>query len=257
MPRVGVLGAGPAGLLAALAAAQRGCRVQVYAAGAQPSRIQGAQYLHQNIPGVTSSMPEIMLDFTKLGTREGYAQKVYGRPDAPCSWDNFEEGKQPAWNMREMYGKLWKLFSSRVVDITITSKVIPGLLETNDMIISSVPAPAICGDVSHEFAATEIYITRVLPRHLQAALDENTIVYNGRKNDLWYRASNIGGFRSMEAATRYGAPDGVLIKKPLSTTCTCWDSARLVKVGRYGTWTKGVLVHDAYNKALETLAHAL
>lgn len=255
MPRVGVLGAGPAGLLAALAAAQRGYRVQVYAQGAQPSRIQGAQYLHQNIPGVTSTTPEMMLDFQKVGTREGYAEKVYGSSDAPCSWDNFEEGKQPAWDIRSMYGKLWKLFESRVVDLTITPRVIPGLLETNDLLISSVPGKAICADGSHEFTHAEVFITRVLPRHMQAALDENTIIYNGRHNDLWYRASNVGGFRSMEMAGR--VPDSVAVQKPLSTTCTCWEGGRLVKVGRYGTWTKGVLVHDAYNKALERLVHAM
>jgi hypothetical protein len=42
--------------------------------------------------------------------------------------------------------------------------------------------------------------------------------------------------------------------KPLNTDCSCHPYGNLVRIGRFGTWQKEVLVTDAYKTAQQELA---
>ncbi|HEY7420289.1 MAG TPA: hypothetical protein VH593_34240, partial [Ktedonobacteraceae bacterium] len=85
MIRAVVLGCGPAGLLAAHACSLNGADVRIFSLK-RPSYISGAQYLHQAIPGL-SGAPDGDIMITKVGTREGYAKKVYGNANKATSWE--------------------------------------------------------------------------------------------------------------------------------------------------------------------------
>src|SRR4051794_36471109 len=112
---VAVLGCGPAGLLSAHAAILGGCDVLVYSIK-QKSPMNGAQYLHSPIPELTSQDPDAIIRYAKVGTRAGYATKVYGHPEAPCSWDKFEEGPRPAWSLSDSYEELWSRYGDLIID---------------------------------------------------------------------------------------------------------------------------------------------
>lgn len=246
-----MLGSGPAGMLAALAALQSGHSVVVLAADARtPSKPQGAQYLHQHIPGLTKANdPDFMVKFVKRGQRDVYAEKVYGNRKAPCSWDEFE-GECQAWDLHQSYERIWMLLIRYTQEYVIKPNILGNLLPNFDMVLSTIPAPVICcAPKAHEFKSSTVYVTSRLPRYMPI-IRKNTIVYNGVAEDEWYRASNIQGNISMESKGHF-IPGSVAIKKPLGMTCDCWSGSKLVRLGRYGAWKKGQLVHHAYLGALE------
>lgn len=249
---VAVLGCGPAGLLAAHAVGLAGHRPTVYSVY-KPSPIGGAQYLHRAIPGITDQDPDGEIKFLKPGNRENYAMRVYGDPQAPTSWDNYE-GVHPIWNMRRAYAKLWAAYESRVVDTKLDFGVVRDLSLTHDYVISTVPLKAICrGD--HSFTSQDVYITEE-----DLGLQENEIVMNGMApNDdsldtertSWYRASKIFGHSSAEYPHPPFHATCVKVTKPLKSNCVCHGEVYLA--GRYGQWEKGVLIHHAYERALKVL----
>ena len=82
------------------------------------------------------------------------------------------------------------------------------------------------------------------------------MVYNGDPLWTWYRASLIDGHAALESTKPFsGAWSGV---KPLATTCDCYRQIK--RVGRFGRWQKGVLVHHAFAQAqlhIEEAEHAM
>jgi hypothetical protein len=233
---VAVLGCGPAGLLAAEAASQCGYGVEIYSQK-KKSPMSGAQYLHEPIPGVTTPDDAFAIEYIKLGDKEGYATKVYGQPDAPCSWDLFPEGTVLAYPLHLVY-----LTPDGVTQLSYQYG--DGL--DYDHVVSSIPVPAICTKLNeHRFAWANIHVTD----HAWAGVAEDTIVYNGDPSDHWYRSSRLWGHEYTEStiATPTASPG----KKPLWTTCDCHRN--VLRVGRFGTWQKNKLVHHAYQEVKDAL----
>jgi hypothetical protein len=249
--RVAILGAGPAGLMAAYAAQEAEVEVDIFSKR-EVSHIGGAQYLHQAIPGLTDDEPDGMINYVKVGTKEGYAKKVYGSEDAPTSWDTFLEGEHPAWSLNKVYAQLVNMFWERVIGVELKYRSeISRLCEDYDLVICTVPAKALCYDNTHQFKVQPIKLAPL------SALTANTILYQGKDNVTWYRTSNLFGERwtewSMEQAPRISNAmvDGV---KPLTTTCRCHtDHKNFVRAGRFGQWTKAVLTSDAYVLACDVI----
>lgn len=211
------------------------------------SEISGAQYLHEPIPGLTSIEPDGQVNYIKHGTRDGYAEKVYGSRQAPCSWDNFATGKVNAWKMEAVYDKLWQAYYPVIQEEIIEPSMVPILLDENDMVISTIPKPQLC-EHGHEFLHKSIWIADY--NSLPFDVNENVVLYNGDPLDHWYRASRLWGHEATESTVPMaGARPGI---KPISTTCTCF-SDKVVFAGRFGKWEKGVLVHDAYHTAREAM----
>lgn len=104
---IAILGCGPAGLLVAHAAKQRGHGYEIFSKK-RPSVLGGAQYLHRHIEGLTPPKPEAMVEFRHLGTQAGYASKIYDDPTFRTSWDQFDEGIHEVWNLRSAYERLWE-----------------------------------------------------------------------------------------------------------------------------------------------------
>jgi hypothetical protein len=243
-----ILGCGPAGLLAAHACAQRGVDFDIFSIR-EKSNILGAQFLHVPIQGICDE-PHGHIVLYKQGTKRGYAEKVYGNPDAVCSWDAYQEGTMPAWSLRRCYDMLWEQYKERIKAFQIGSDVLDMLeAENYDFRFSSIPAPALCSNVlDHSFAVKKIWVIEQAPM----GLPDNCIMYNGDPKVEWYRASVLWGHAASEYGHYlHGAHEGI---KPLETTCNCRPEWQ--RIGRFGQWKKGVLVHDAYGDVLGAL-HAV
>lgn len=244
--KVAILGFGPAGAMAAYAAYMNGADVKIFAPG-QKSIISGAQYLHDEIPGL--DVPPMELDYRKFGTQEGYASKVYGDPKAPCSWSEFGAGKTLAYPLAAAYDAAWAAVQARLVCATVTARQLAQMRSNFDLVVCSVPKPSVCSKPGvHRFEQKTVWIHGSEPPLLEGKIPHNTIVYNGEPDDAWYRTSNIEGNCSTEYPTSVGTVSSAhatrKIGKPLTNTCDCFPD--VLRVGRYGKWKKGVLVHNAY-----------
>lgn len=259
-----VLGCGPAGLLAAHAAELRGHPVEIVSRK-RKSEMYGAQYLHQSIPLVQAG--HFLVNYQMVGSYEQYRQKVYG-PDADFHVSPQSlMGTYSAWDIRAAYDFLWGRYKDRIIHIQdIDYAWMQNTIPPKDyrMIVLSLPAQAVCrwpnGSGPHRFIEQSVYAIGDAPgRGVYAPkfVPDQTVTCNGLPEPSWYRASCIQGYASVEWPARRKPPvSGVtLIKKPIKTNCDCWWelSTRVVRVGRYGTWTKGVLAHQAFYDVFEEL----
>lgn len=240
---VAILGCGPAGLLAAHAVHEAGEKVSVFSIK-QPSPIGGAQFLHREIPGLTSENPDGLVNILHIGSPAVYAAKVYGSEDAPTSWDEYADGHHEIWNMPLSYQKLWLRYSHFITDVAVERLLLRTLVDTYDVILSCIPAKSICVmQDEHEFVSQPVWIT---PTASFENSVENLIIYNGSENTSWYRSSRIFGHGGTEWP--HHVEGSVRIHKPLHTDCDCWPEVE--RLGRYGAWQKGLLIHHAYEEAM-------
>jgi hypothetical protein len=257
---VAVLGCGPAGLMAAegaAAAADRKNRVRVSVYSIRrKSDIHGAQYLHERIYPLTYNAPHEQILYYKIGTSEGYAEKVYGDRRAAVSWNHFEQGLHAGWEMQSVYNRLWDRWEKRIIPANFSIHTVPlhewAHAHGANVVISTVPLPQICKNPAHSFPTRDIWITSKSSIVDGEPCPENCVVYNGQPGDSWYRTSNLFGHES----TEYSKPvDGsVRGVKVVGSNCDCVenfeqqsDGKALVTAGRWGKWQRGVLVHHAYH----------
>lgn len=250
MTKVLVLGCGPAGLLSAQAAWEAGAKVKI-ASRRVKSIMPGAQYLHARVPGMKVE-PDGYLEYIKIGTAEGYAQKVYGDPSHPVSWNsiNAAEGvRHPAWRIGAFYDYLWGEWSAEIMDGEVDATNLASLCRLYDLVISTIPAIALCRNPTHNFHGQKVWI---LPE-LVSACPENTIIYSGHPAYSWYRTSMIFGHPSTEWSRMPSGLEPIHGKnfwsglKPTGTDCDC-SPGNLMRVGRFGKWDKNALVHHAHEE---------
>lgn len=260
---VAVLGAGPAGLIAAHQAALLGYPVAVLTAAGpsgrpEPSKLGGAQFLHEPVPIVNDNMEPTMVSYHLEGSVEGYSRKVYGGDlppgvAVPVSMTNLYDGmQQPAWNLVETYRRLWDLLEPCIQVQEVTSEYLAKTIaeERFHTIFNSVPAPALCV-AGHQFGSQNVTIANEC---IIDSLPDNVIFYSGDKDRSWYRCSRLWGVGGTEWGDGVRPPlkGLVSVTKPLRTNCTCW-LGDVVRVGRFGTWTKGILVNDSMRIVKEVL----
>lgn len=268
--RVYVLGAGPAGLLATHAAVTKGYDVKVFskpdlAGSVAKSDLYGCQYLHESIPGITYTIDGRPVDYILQGSVEGYRRKVYG--------DNWQGSVSPdeygpeinhhAWNLRHAYDMLWDMYSKLTIPTTLNPVNVGNLYEDDRAyVLNTLPAPALCRDMeSHKFPSQQIWaMGSGNPLHAQLralpyTAPDMTVQCNGDRDTGWYRAATVFGYSTIEWPEGRKPPiSGVVpVSKPLSTDCTCWQGERGFRLGRFGKWQKGVLVHTAYFETLKLL----
>jgi hypothetical protein len=256
-PLVAVLGCGPSGLLAALALDQYGIPFSIFSKY-QKSQLGGAQFSHIEIPGMTEE-PEVVLRYVVRGESSVYQNKVYGEMPVPfVSFDGVYDGKEvPAWNLRGIYNALWERYAPNIVQTDITPQSI-ARFETGpfDLVFSSVPLVSVCAarvdpEIHHRFRSVKV---QILNEALETSIPDNTIVYDGTKDHSYYRMSKIFGV----GATEWGGSSPIpplsgikTVSKPTETNCNCWPSIQ--RIGRFGTWRKGILTMHAYRKVVETI----
>jgi hypothetical protein len=246
-----ILGCGPAGLIAAEAATQAGLTPLIFSRKVK-SPMPGAQFLHAPIPGISQEGDEHKIKFIKTGTREGYARKVYGAPDAPCSWDEYPQGERVGWDLPAAYDRLWGKYQERILNGSLTAPVLDFIEGSFDIVFSSIPLSYLCENPNHQFFNAKVWI-----RSWRVAGGVNFVEYNGELLTGHYRASVLGEWSSME----YGQPPSRSMipalegMKPLRSTCDCRPSIR--RIGRFGKWEKGVLLHHVWDQVEEELSLAL
>jgi hypothetical protein len=264
MARVAVMGCGPAGLIAAYAVEQLGHTVTIFSRPTV-SRVFGAMYLHAPIPNISDREPELQIDVQKIGTREGYAENVYGDPNAPVSWDKFDQGWTPGWDLGKAYRRLWQIYEQRIVSAEIFPHRVHDMTKDYSLVFSTVPQQILCRDWSHTFTSRHIWVVHGKARREEKRYG-NMMVYNGTEQGeskaLWYRYSIIGGYQSWEFATKQapnylearGSMDGLEISdgiKPLTTNCDCFPE--VVRLGRFGKWDKNAFTHEAFKEAQDAM----
>src|ERR1700754_1371461 len=162
--RVAILGAGPAGLLAAQAAHERGYDPVIFSrpkmgdrlGSVAKSELHGCQYLHAPVPSLAwAGGAGTPVNYTLRGTSAGYRRKVYGTDDSRIAVSPDEYGRAEAhmaWDLRRVYSKLWHRWEGCMRSMDIT----PGEVQIATdghwaKVFSTIPAPALCLDVTHKF----------------------------------------------------------------------------------------------------------
>lgn len=267
-----VLGCGPAGLTAAHAAVEAGDDVYILSRK-RKSQMFGAQYLHAPIPGIKCGSP-VIVKYTLHGTTDQYRRKVYGEAyDGTVSPEDLPT-YHDAWDIRAAYDDLWDKYENLIQDMPV-NRIWMSIFANSGgpkRIINSIPLPILCQKpADHQFSAIRIWaageapeIGRKFPRDPESkklvisgmTVEESSVICNGELDPFWYRTSLIFGRATVEWPHDPGfflpEEDGALVSKPINTTCTCWP--HVLRVGRYGTWRKGVLVHHAYRDVEEWIS---
>lgn len=278
MKKVAILGAGPAGLMAAYAASLcPGTFVSIFTqgddSGPTRSKLGGAQFLHVPLPGdLVSQEPDGVITYRLAGEHMGYQTKVYGAEPVPfVSMERVRDGQEvPAWSLSGIYDRLWEYLITgsehRVNVVDINAAWLIDLCEsgTYDHIICTLPRTAVCLGHAGLIERSHTFVSQTIRIRNECAFSEslmpdgtNTIWYDGTRNVSWYRTSMIFGVGSTEWGE--GAPEKLpydrVVKavKPLRTDCNCFND-HVIFAGRYGRWAKGVLTHDGFIKAWEAIA---
>lgn len=238
---------------------QENTALAIFSATTEPSKLGGAQFLHKPILQVNDhTKPDTVIKYRVRGDEETYRKKVYGDTEVPfTSFSQVKDGQtQPAWNLIETYERLWDKFAEHITPGPINAAWFdnPWVADFTH-IFSSIPLPAICkanaGVIPefHHFKTQEVHIC--VDRFGECPPD--TIVYDGTDEHRFYRQSLIFGTPGTEWATKPPPISGIVKdSKPISTSCNCHPD--VIRVGRRGTWTKGVLTHDAFTAVWKELA---
>lgn len=248
--RIAILGCGPAGLFAAHAFRACGFEEVTILSRKRRSEMFGAQYLHQPIPGLTGAGK--LLQYQLIGTQEQYAEKVYGGKIKP---ENTSPATLPeshlAYDIREAYYRAWEIYTDTIVNIRIEPSMMTDIVRGYDMVVSTIPARLLCADMdgNHEFRSQRIWAVGDAPERgifCPIFVEPQRVVCNGTPERGWYRASNVFGYKTAEWPDGPKPPiDNIAsVEKPINTNCDCWPT--VLRAGRYGTWTKGVLSHEVY-----------
>lgn len=261
-----ILGAGPAGLIAAETALLHGANVIVYSRGdsaGQPikSDLHGCQYLHAPVLSNMGSGEPI--DYRLEGSAEGYREKVYGEAwSGPVSPDEFGTGEAHlGWDMRSAYDRLWACWHRKICVIPgeLSGESVAAVLANPslDLVVSTIPAPALCRAplhvdqlTGHSFQSQSVWAIGESPfQKVPVPCKENAVVCNGTRDVGWYRKARCFGRTTVEYPWRDGKKPpikGVVrVDKPTRTNCDCFlGDARYLRVGRFGKWEKGYLVHQ-------------
>lgn len=271
MKPVAILGLGPAGLMAAHAVALAGKPVALFSKPADEggsirrSKLGGAQFLHDPMPLINDDDPDTVITYRVVGNTDVYRRKVYGDTAVPfVSMENVHDRQeQPAWNLQATYDKLWDWYGVDRVgnpDV-ITPAWIDNALEQDwfSLILSAMPAPALCRTINDPFhvmnTAPHSFLTQQVTIADEAMMPhDNTIWYDGTMDHSWYRSSVLFGYGSTEwgGGRRSVFPNTVDVHKPLRTNCDCFADS-VIRLGRFGTWTKGVLTHHAFAAAVKAV----
>lgn len=261
---VAILGAGPSGLVAAQAALLSGKDVHIYTkpdgnGAPAKSALYGCQYLHAPVPGI--DVRQTLVNYRLEGESTDYRRKVYGPDSTVDVSPETLTGNQPAWNIRQSYDMLWKchieLGFSWVFPLSVGPEDLPGLIRSYAAVISTLPAPSVCAHRSaHDFKSSRVWAIGDAPSlgiYAPVEVDANTVVCSGDRHIRWYRAANVFGYTTVEWPDRYLdlPPSAVPIRKPIKTNCDCWPE--VLRAGRFAEWTKGVLVHETFDKVRKFL----
>lgn len=262
--KVAIFGIGPSGLMAAHAVERLGLWPVLFSINREPSILHGCQYLHSEPPGLL--LDEQVVEYDLRGTWEEYRDKVYGADWTGLVSPQTVPPREMVWNLRQAYRKLFDrhvsgddptdFYHFKVTPENLMA-TIKGIQADHSMIISTVPAKALClYPGRHNFQTQDIYAIgdRVDGNPGFSPLVEGRdgiVICDATEDVSWYRTSRVFGMGTTEwsATLRRKPPiEGVVkVAKPLTTDCDCFPDIQ--RLGRYGSWRKGILVSDVFEQA--------
>lgn len=249
--KIVVLGAGPAGLLAAHAASLAGAEI-IVAGIKRKSHMFGAQYLHEWIPNIDTGDPR-HIKYELRGSAADYRRKVYGP-----SWGGSVSPEDLAENhfgydIRRVYGHLWNHYGPYVTHAYFDDSFGIGSFVARakpDLCFSSLPASLLCRNAEHSFQAQQIWAVGDAPEmgvFCPVSVPDDTVICDGTSDVSWYRASRVFEYSTAEWTKKPPIEGVAMVMKPLKNNCDCLPD--LIRLGRYGKWEKGVLSHTAFFEA--------
>ena len=144
---------------------------------------------------------------------------------------------------------------------------VQGLLADYSVVLNTAPLWKLCQDITHNFESVYTLVntrqTKLSGHYVPASTH-----LNGRdeSSDQWFRWSWCRGEETIEytAIAKNPMPIEVFSRgtKPVSTDCTCWQGMgisdgkpkQLHRIGRFGTWTRGVMNHHAFETTVALLS---
>lgn len=265
MSDVAIFGIGPAGMVTAWAALRAGYGVKFYSDGVTKSTLYGCQYLHAPIPLPGNiEIAKTRVEYRLQGTVAGYRTKIYGdKYGGRVSVEDLE-GDHDAWDIRATYDALWNIITRHkkvsIFPIRLEQNWIGAstkLLSSFAHVVSTIPAPSLCLNPTmlpnmpgHYFASHKI---RASGTKLPAFKWDDIVVCDGTEVIPWYRMAVVFGYRTTEwprgTASHLIGERATSVSKPLYNDCDCHPE--IFRLGRYGAWTKGILVHQVYESAVK------
>lgn len=261
MSAIAILGAGPTALMAAYAVERNGHEPVLYSRDPEQAHVNADMFLYRALPDL-ADQEQFRLEIHRWGSRGGYAEKVYGERDAKVSWDELPFGTVVAWWLKPTYDLLWERYKGAVQPLDVNGYVAQLLLKQHPLVMSTLPAPAVCVDPTHAFSDKPTWLARYWDELADLQRHPNQMLYNGDVNygSKWFRYTCLNGWRTWEYAvvppSSEVTSDTPILpgKKFLSNTCDCHPA--LYRVGRWAQWKRGVLNHHAFEQATSILASA-
>jgi len=262
--RIAVLGCGPAGLLAAHAVKMTTGSDPIIVSNDRISPLYGAQYLHKPIPGTESwATRGRLVRYELRGTSAEYRSKVYGNKaeDERVSPEDLI-GEHYAWDIRSTYLDLYRRYKPVIISHLIDRNDLLGtsrLLQGMDVVISSVHRHFLCEDRDgHQFRSQRVWARGDAPeldRWAGIDVPDDRVICDGSEDVAWYRAARVFHHTTVEWPTTVARPDGASsVDKPIGHNCDCNPLGVSLFVGRYGSWRKGILSHEAYYDTVQALS---
>jgi len=269
--KVCVLGAGPAGLMAAYAAIEAGHEVKVidkaiaYDIGQRLASGQlnaGVFLLHDRCgllplwgrdePVIYGVMGGDLRRTSELG-RE-YSLKVYGAPNVDTSINKYGlAGPRIEYDGTAATWLLFDIVKPFIVQGDVTLDTLIAELNNNDRVISTVPLSVLHpGEMPHVQAWVKHGSNK----------GESYVWYAPQPALAWYRASAAFGRFTLEWPGHIDQPDpgARRIVKPIKPSpegqafIDAWEATNHVLfTGRFGRWDKSIEQHNVYEAVLEFL----
>ncbi len=193
-----------------------------------------------------------------MGDIRNYLARIYG-PDFIDDPSDTLEGEVFVYDIRQTYDILWDEFSPSVVDLPLGPHSVDAITRQYDLVISTIPANALCVDPSHKFIASYIWVAGETTDggvKFNWGIDNNKIIRNGATDaGTWTRASKTFNVMTVEWPDGDEAPmpTAARVPKPVTNTCDCWPE--VVRLGRFGRWDRNALVHHAFDETIGAINH--
>jgi Pyridine nucleotide-disulphide oxidoreductase len=242
--KVIVIGAGPAGLAAAHAAAGLGADVRIIAPKVKTPQ-RGPVMLHRPIPGINTDQPDgYVAQLVIGGSILDYRLRLYGDVNIAINGDVLEPGFH-TWKLPEAYTILWFMYHREIEDRQVTGAELTTLPDECDLVVNTAPIRNLCLKPYHTFKSVPVALKF---KCYYPDQPENTVIYNAYPVDHqmggWVRSSDIFGARVTEFKPEEVDNPDLVIQKPLSTDCNCHP--RVLRTGRFGKWHNETWIDHAY-----------
>jgi hypothetical protein len=202
----------------------------------------GPLLMQRPIPGINTDHPDGTIHQVVIGgSILDYRYKLYGDINIGINGDILRPSYH-AWRHRETYDRLWDMYEDLIRDAVIDRPSMGFIHQEYDLVVSTANAKSMCANRGvHKFSYKAVAVTQ---RAEYPRQPDNTIIFNGGKQQEWVRSSRIFGVEVTEWPLTAQPNNSRIIMKPISTDCTCYP--QILRTGRFGAFKNEVWVDTAY-----------